>query len=237
MFLSGSLSSASPSPAPAPPTPARAGPGRRGPCASCRTRRSAPMRALGEPPARRGRPATRRRTRVARWVNSSISTTSVTMRSRNVRSWLTSTTPARHAERPSARGGRARRGRGRWSARRAGTRRSVTAAARRARRAPPRRPTATRSAGRAVVGEAELVPHLADPRLEVGGAERQPAVQGRVVPVVGAGGVGRRGRRSPASRSQLRGGDAGAACEVRADRLVVTRSAPGAGSRPWRSAA
>ena len=228
---------AAPWPGPGSPTPAPAGPAGPATGAGRRTPRSAPTRGGGRPPARRGSACQPPAKWLARWVNSSSSTTWVTVRARNVRSWLTRTTAAvepgdpalepvepvevevvgrlveqEHVEAGEQQGGQARPGR--------------LAAGQRRRRLveQPRR-------------QPEVGPHLADAGVEVGAAERRASGRARR-----RSGRRRRAgwRRAPPSPRRARRGRPRRRCGGRGTRARSRRRrapAPGAGSRRSRSAA
>ena len=138
--------------------------------------------------------------------------------------------------RESARADRGPRSRGRWSARRAGTRRSGRAGSRRGWRAPawpPESAGISRSSTRS--GRPRSASTCADPGIEVGGAEREVRVERVGVRVVGAL-VRRRRRRAPCARARRArcsaARDAGAARRgTRARSRPAAARAPAGGSR------
>ena len=146
----------------------------------------------------------------------------MTVRARNVRSWLTRTTAAGRAVTHRSRRSRPSRSRSfvGSSSRKTSKRASSSAGERRPGR------LAARQRGRRLVeqpvGEAEVGPHLSDACVEVGAAEGEPALQSDRVALVGTGLAGGEGggrgvhldgrRRHP-----------GATGEELADRLVRAR--------------
>ncbi len=184
-------------------------------------RRTPPRRGGGPSPARRGTTASRPRTRSPSVRCSSSSSTDVIVRSRNARSCETMTAPPVSSSCRN-RSSRSRPAKSRsfvGSSSRNTSKRASTIAARLARAAcPPDSAVISRSSD--AVREAEVGAHRADPGVEVGRTEREVAVE-RV-------GVARRRRpgrwfgegRGRGVERVLRGGDAGAAREVRPHRLA-----------------
>ena len=219
------------------PTASGAGRGRRvGRAWSC-TRRTPPPRGGGQSLVRRGTRASRPRRAVAWWECSSSSSTDVIVRSRNARSCDTIATPPASSATELARGGRARRSRGRWSARRAGTRRSARAGSRPGTHARPGRPRACDVRWSSVVGRQ---PDVGDHRRSRASKSEPPSASHRSsaaaytssAPALAGGERSPspvRARRSAAVDARCAGGAAPAPSRRRAARV------PGAGSRRSRS--
>ena len=160
----------------------------------------------------------------------------MTVRARNVRSWLTSTTPALSPViQRSSRSSPARSRSFVGSSRRNTSKRASSSAASPARAASPPDSDIVGWSSRPA-REPEIGPHLADAGVEVGATERQPPVEGDGVAIVGpdvAGGEGGRGGVHLGGRR----GHAGPAGEERPHGLLAARRLPGAGSRRSPSAA